>query len=359
MIIPSSDKLCLLDPHQVDFQQWHLQSKTPHIRYIAFVTALLYLLYALLEHGLGLRHSEQRLLVHGLLVPGALLIIGALSYYPRLHRMMRALLVIAPIGAILANLWFNIATARFPFFAPEIYLTIIWTFAISGLTLRYAAISATASAILVLAMTYLEGVSSHFLELHLLWILSAFLFGLVNALVLERANATLYLHQRTLAHSASSDGLTSLWNRTKIAQLFDCETALSHREKYPISLIMLDIDHFKLVNDTHGHAVGDSVLINFANLLLHNVRLQDHVGRLGGEEFVILLPHTDSSQAATVAALLQEKINRFDFVGVGHKTASFGITQYCKGETLSAMLNRADQALYRAKAKGRNRIEVL
>ncbi|MDF0534432.1 GGDEF domain-containing protein [Shewanella sp. A32] len=343
----------------MDFQQWHLQSKTQQIRYIAFVTALLYGLYALLESDLTLSHPTLRWMVHGVLIPISLLVIGGLTYYPKLHQVMRTLLVIAPITALLSNLLFNIDSPRFAFFSPEIYLNVVWTFAISGLTLRYAAISASISVSIVVLITLVKGVNGEFYALHMLWLMSAYLFGVVNAVVQEQANKTLYMQQRTLAHSASSDGLTALWNRAKIAELYECETTLIRQHHYPMSLIMLDIDHFKTVNDTHGHAVGDSVLVSFANLLLNNVRHQDHVGRIGGEEFVILLPHTDIAQATTVAALLQEKINHFDFSEVGNKTASFGLTQYRHGESLSELLSRADKALYLAKDNGRNRIEVL
>lgn len=342
-----------------DFQLWYLQAKVPQIRHIAFLTALLFMLYALLEQRMPLNDGVLRLLIHGLLLPVILLIIGIFSFYPSLHKTMRFLLVVAPVGAAFANLYLNSSTTLFAYFAPELYLNIIWTFAISGLTLRYASFTATTTVLLILLMAYIAGFDSQFISLHLLWMLSAFSFGFVSALVLEKAHQAIYLQQCELIYSANSDGLTTLWNRHKMAQLFVYEQARCQRNGQPLSAIMLDIDHFKLVNDTHGHATGDNVLATFATLLRDNIRQVDHVGRIGGEEFLILLPDTDSHQAHIVARGLQEKINQIRFDTAGHLTASLGVTQYKDGESMTQLLTRADKALYLAKTNGRNRIEML
>jgi len=121
----------------------------------------------------------------------------------------------------------------------------------------------------------------------------------------------------------------------------------------------IDIDHFKSVNDTHGHAVGDTVLRQFAALLRRNVRAVDKVGRLGGEEFLIILPDADSEQARAAARTLQQRLEDFAFDTVQRKTASFGVAQFRDGDDLPSMLERVDRALYKAKADGRNRIEQL
>ncbi|MEN0108639.1 MAG: GGDEF domain-containing protein, partial [Pseudomonas sp.] len=119
-----------------------------------------------------------------------------------------------------------------------------------------------------------------------------------------------------------------------------------------------DIDHFKYVNDNHGHAVGDQVLCQFASLLRAHVRATDWVGRRGGEEFLIVLPGTDAEQARTVALVLQERVNADHFACIGRVSASFGVTQYQRGEALAELLERGDRALYKAKSNGRDRIEM-
>jgi diguanylate cyclase (GGDEF)-like protein len=241
---------------------------------------------------------------------------------------------------------------------PEIYLNLMWTFTVSGLTLRQALQTAGASVVLLLVVTLGDALQPGVQRLHLIWVLASFSFGVLCAFVLEKAHKTMFLHQGRLALSATVDGLTGLWNRSRIDQLFAEEIARAQRYGTPFSVILLDIDHFKHVNDHHGHAVGDSVLRQFARLLRDNVRSVDKVGRLGGEEFLVILPEIDATQAQAAARTLQERIRQFDFDTVLRKTASFGITQFRGDESPQHMLDRADRALYRAKAGGRDRIEV-
>ncbi|PWW02710.1 GGDEF domain-containing protein [Mangrovibacter plantisponsor] len=354
MLSVSPESVALREPWQQGFQQWHLRSKVPQIRYMAFLTAMLYFLYASIEYNMALNFSEIRLLVHGFIVPGTLLVISAMSYYPRLYTWMRLLLTIAPVCAMATNLWLNLGKPDFAFFAPEIYLCIFWTFTVSGLTLKYAISAASVNVLMALLMTVNRGVNAVFIDLHLLWITSAFLFGLLGGMVMEKAQKTLYLQQMDLAWSASRDSLTGLWNRAKMTVLFEQEKAQALDSPAPLSLIMLDIDHFKQVNDTFGHAAGDEVLIQFSRLLRDVTRPQDNVGRMGGEEFVILLPHTRLAEACNLARQLQAKIHACDFGTSGNVTASFGITQFRPAETFSDILERADRALYEAKKQGRD-----
>ena len=196
-------------------------------------------------------------------------------------------------------------------------------------------------------------------RLHCIWVLASFSFGLLCAFMLENAHKRMFLQQSQLARSASIDGLTGLWNRARIDQLFSEEIARAQRYGTQFSTILIDIDHFKQVNDNHGHAVGDAVLRQFANLLGNNVRSVDQVGRLGGEEFLVLLPEADEQQAMAVATTLQRLVRECEFNTVRHKTASFGVTRYQGDESPQSMLDRADRALYKAKEGGRDRIELL
>jgi diguanylate cyclase (GGDEF)-like protein len=220
-------------------------------------------------------------------------------------------------------------------------------------------LTASLSALIILAVTLGDSLQPGIQRLHLIWVLASFSFGLLCAQVLEKAQKDIFLQHRRLALSASVDGLTGLWNRGRIDQFFAGELARAQRYGAPFSLILVDIDHFKSVNDSHGHSIGDAVLRQFASLLRQNVRTTDKVGRLGGEEFLIVLPETDALQARSVALLLQQRINAFAFETVQHKSASFGVTQFAGDQNAQAMLDRADRALYQAKANGRNRIEVL
>lgn len=342
-----------------DFACWYRQIKLPQVRQLAFLTMALYLVYALIEQNVAQDQLGLRLLAHGLLVPLALLAVGVLSYFEAWHRWMLAILCVAPVGSVAANLAFNYGKPDFAYFVPEIYLNLMWTFTVSGLTLRQATLTASASTLVLLLVTLPDALQPGVQRLHCIWVLASLSFGALCAFMLEKAYKTMFLHQSRLALSASLDGLTGLWNRARIDQLFAEEFARARRYGTPFSVILLDIDHFKHVNDDHGHTVGDSVLRQFAALLRDNVRSVDKVGRLGGEEFLIILPEIDASQAQAAARTLQERIRQFDFDTVVRKTASFGVTHYHGDENPQSMLDRADRALYRAKANGRDRIEVL
>jgi diguanylate cyclase (GGDEF)-like protein len=341
------------------FACWYLQAKIPQIRYVAFLTTALYLIYAAIEQNVETDQPFARLIVHALLVPTALLAIGLLSFQPRRQPLMLGLLSLAPIISVLSNLYFNFGSPRFAFYAPEIYLNLMWTFAISGLALKRAMATALFSLAAIMLVTLEHSLTPGMQRLHLIWILASFSFGLLSAFLLEKAHKHMFLHQDSLALSASVDSLTGLWNRSRTLHFLIEEVARANRYGTPFSVVLIDIDHFKSVNDTHGHAVGDSVLRQFAGLLRDGVRVMDKVGRLGGEEFLIILPEIDAAHAEQAVQTLQKRINGFSFDRVQRKSASFGIAEYRPGESLDCLMERADQAMYRAKANGRDRIEIL
>lgn len=182
---------------------------------------------------------------------------------------------------------------------------------------------------------------------------------------LEQANARLVEQQqefqaltRSLQQQADQDGLTGLFNRQKFNALCAAEIARGKRYGTPLALIMFDIDRFKLVNDTYGHLVGDGVLIEAANVVSARMRELDTLARWGGEEFMILAPHTDLTHATQLAELVRRVVDEHAFPTVGHITCSFGVTALQDQDSVDRLIKRADAALYRAKHLGRNRIEI-
>jgi diguanylate cyclase (GGDEF)-like protein len=158
---------------------------------------------------------------------------------------------------------------------------------------------------------------------------------------------------------ATIDSMTGLYNRRHFLTLADAEWSRFQRYQRPLSVLMIDIDHFKSVNDRYGHAVGDQAIISVANACQQGKRASDAVGRLGGEEFAILLPETDSAQAAIVAERIREGIagHVLSVHSVQFKvTISVGIASATLSMSgIEALLRAADQALYQAKGQGRNR----
>jgi diguanylate cyclase (GGDEF)-like protein len=151
-----------------------------------------------------------------------------------------------------------------------------------------------------------------------------------------------------------TDKLTQLHNRTKIDDLFEIELSRVKRYHGSLSLILVDLDHFKSVNDDFGHLVGDKVLKELASLLKSSVRSADHIGRWGGEEFLILSSDTNLEQACQHAEKLRLLVEQHEFSEVGHKTGSFGVATYHDGDDEDSMTKRADDCLYLAKDRGRN-----
>jgi diguanylate cyclase (GGDEF)-like protein len=191
-------------------------------------------------------------------------------------------------------------------------------------------------------------------RLHLTWIPLAFI-AILLLLILYYAQH--YIHDK-LAFQASHDPLTKLLNRNVYDELVETEIARSERYKYTMSLILFDIDHFKRVNDTYGHDVGDSVLIELSQLVNKVILKSDSLCRTGGEEFAIIAPETTAEQAHFVAEKLRSAIVSNRFTTVNSITVSFGLAEYIDREGSMKLFRRADQALYKAKRNGRNRVEI-
>ena len=158
---------------------------------------------------------------------------------------------------------------------------------------------------------------------------------------------------------ADTDTLTGLHNRRRLEALLQNEKARAERYQHTFSVLLLDLDHFKAVNDKHGHATGDEVLKRVAYLLRDETRSIDRVGRWGGEEFLVLAPELGMEEAECLAQRLCEAVALFDFGVAGPLTASFGVATNTPDDTIKTLLARADKALYQAKAEGRNRVVAL
>lgn len=162
---------------------------------------------------------------------------------------------------------------------------------------------------------------------------------------------------------ATTDAVTGLYNRHYLTSHMDTRMQAAHNSGKPLSVMMMDIDHFKVVNDTHGHAIGDIVLKEFANRVAKNIRGVDLAARYGGEEFVVMMPETPTDWAYMIADRLREEVceNLFEVgldagpIGI---SVSIGVATSEKGQSPSQLLEEADKALYTAKANGRNKVVI-
>ncbi|NTS75416.1 GGDEF domain-containing protein [Catenovulum sp. SM1970] len=212
--------------------------------------------------------------------------------------------------------------------------------------------------------------SSVYIVIILMWVLSAIGLmishlthsreALVNAQKrakeLKQLNQILNVKSRELKDQAERDPLTGALNRSGIKNVFDSD--FSYIDPPNLSLIFIDIDHFKPINDTHGHNVGDLVLKSFAKLISEYSRNTDLFARWGGEEFLLACPNTKLNEAADLAESLRHEIEGYDWPEGITLTASFGVAHKQADESPSAFIERADKALYAAKARGRNQVVV-
>jgi diguanylate cyclase (GGDEF)-like protein len=166
---------------------------------------------------------------------------------------------------------------------------------------------------------------------------------------LERLN-------RELEYHATRDTLTGAYNRMKFNELLDHEIRRHARYPRAMTLAMIDIDHFKAVNDKHGHVGGDSALRQFVALVLDHIRESDVLARWGGEEFMILFIEAPIEESRTVSELLRQRIEGHHFEKIGNITCSVGLTQVQHDDNLESLHRRVDEALYAAKRDGRNKV---
>ena len=173
---------------------------------------------------------------------------------------------------------------------------------------------------------------------------------------LANSNEQLELARAELERLVQHDNLTKVWNRNKIIASALQEMQMLSRYGHPVSLIFIDLDHFKQVNDCFGHSVGDDVLVHFCDIASQCMRSTDILGRWGGEEFLIVTPNTGLMVAVALAERICDALTEYEFPVAGHLSASFGVATCRVDENWESWLSRADSALYNAKKMGRSRV---
>ena len=175
---------------------------------------------------------------------------------------------------------------------------------------------------------------------------------------LQRLNESLRLETRSLAEIARTDPLTGALNRKGLADELMRIVRLGEGQTFPMTLVFIDIDHFKRINDTHGHDTGDQVIRGLAQLVRSAVQRDDLFARWGGEEFLLVFRDTPGDKGRVIAERLRERIASATWPEGLHVTCSFGVAEWHRGEDLNDGIKRADEAMYRAKQDGRDRVEI-
>jgi diguanylate cyclase (GGDEF)-like protein len=184
-------------------------------------------------------------------------------------------------------------------------------------------------------------------------------FSLVGGYI-TRLRAQISHALSTIEKLAIIDDLTQVFNRRQMYKILEHQKALVDRGVHPFSICIFDLDHFKQVNDTYGHSAGDMVLKTIAQETQRNLRNIDHIARYGGEEFILILTNVEKDQAMIFANRIRNIVQKISFEKMPadfRMTISVGVTEFQASEDIQLVINRADTALYRAKANGRNRVE--
>ena len=212
------------------------------------------------------------------------------------------------------------------------------------------------TAFLVLSLYVLNPLVMREFYAALVYLLIAIFLNSISSWRLNYYKRIQHLISQNLRLLSTTDSLTHIFNRLKFDEELQKSINYCSRYNTSLSLILFDIDDFKIINDSYGHLTGDNVLIDLSTMVKNLIRKTDTFARWGGEEFVILLPNTSLNRAREIAQKIKVKIDNYSFNNMMHITCSFGVTSYCGEEDLRSLIHRIDKLLYEAKKAGKNTI---
>jgi len=337
------------------YKKWDEPARQVQISAVTFLTAILYIIFGLLNKSWA-PEAVQVLMqkVHLFAVAPFLLMISLLAYKKRFYKVVMPALTLSPIFAALCHVYIATKLTNYGPFIVEGYLLVLWIFVVSGMSFKYALGSASIVASILLVSGIFTVGNSGVYTMHVFWIFCSFSFGFLGALIFDRSRKTIFMNQQELHRLAITDELTGVFNRNHLNSVLSQEMARGRRYNKTFGLVMIDIDHFKSINDTLGHTAGDRVLQKVAQVLSTFIRRNDTLVRWGGEEFVVIAVEVDEKTLNHLCEKLRHRVEEDRYGSVDAVTVSIGATLLRKSDTQDALLSRADTALYEAKGKGRN-----
>lgn len=338
------------------YEQWDKPARQAQISAVALLTAFLYIIIGFIDKPWASEQAQALMLtVHWFLIAPVLLTISFLAYKNWFYSFVKPVLALAPVLAMLCHAYVLSKLGHYAPFLAEGYLCVFWTFIVSGATFRWAIGSASISSIILLVSGFYTINSLDIYVMHVFWVFCSFSFGFLGALIFLRLKKINFMTQQELFRMAVTDELTGAFNRNHLNSILSHEMARDLRYDNKFGLLIVDIDYFKNINDSFGHAVGDEVLLKTAQVLSRSIRSSDTLVRWGGEEFVIIAIEVDEEALRHLCENLRLSIEGAHYSSVEKVTVSIGATLFRKNDTQDRLLLRADKALYEAKEKGRNR----
>jgi diguanylate cyclase (GGDEF)-like protein len=346
---------------QLEFNEWHSLAQRRQIIFITLLTASLYYLFTFIHNTIVTSEfSHIMTFWHLYVIPTMLLFTTYVAYLKKYCALMNASLMLATIMAAIANMHIVSNIEGYTTYQTELYLIIFWVFAVSGLRLIHSL--STGLLIVIISIVnslVINPMLADAFVMHMFWMLASLSFGFLGAYLYEDANKKVFLNTKELQKSAITDNLTGLYNRRKFDETLLTEFEKTKRYHHSFGIIMMDIDHFKNVNDTYGHSTGDKVLMQVTDILKQNTRVTDILIRWGGEEFIVICYETNQDSIVKLAKKIRQAAELNSFEKVGKLTLSLGCTINKEDDDIDSITKRADKALYKVKNNGRNNVEIL
>jgi diguanylate cyclase (GGDEF)-like protein len=337
------------------YKKWDKPARQIQIAAITFLTGLLYIVFSFLDKSWASDTVQTVMIqIHLILVVPLLFTISFLAYKKRFYSLVIKLLMFFPVASIIGHVYILSQLENYAPFITEGYLAVFWIFVVSGLSFRNALVCALLTAFILIGSGFFMINDKDIYLMHLFWIFCSFSFGFLGAYIFDKSRRAVFMSQQKLHHLAITDELTGTYNRNHLNIVFRqlLEKAVVSDEIF--ALLIVDLDYFKNINDTFGHAKGDDVLQNVAQVLSGSINTYDTLVRWGGEEFVIIVDDMDKKGMISYCEKINKKIEENNYEVDLPVTASIGATLFQKQDTQDSMISRADKALYQAKGKGRN-----
>lgn len=337
------------------YKRWDVPSRQIQISAITFLTALLYIIFTFLDKSWASEQVQDLMLkLHLFVVVPMLLTISLLAYKQRYYHIVMPALALFPVISIACHIYISSELTQRAPFLTEGYLGVFWIFIVSGMTFGYALACALVTSTMLLVSGFYILPDSDLYTMHVFWVFCSFSFGFLGALIFDRSRKAIFCNQQELHRLAVTDELTGVFNRNQLNSVLSQEMMRDRRYDKSFGVVMIDIDNFKNINDTFGHAAGDEVLKNAAQVLSESIRSSDTLVRWGGEEFVVIAIEVDEHSLFELSEKLRKRIDNESFDAVDKVTVSIGAALFRKNDSEDSLLLRADKALYEAKEKGRN-----
>jgi len=350
------DRTSIIKNHQpLSFSEWDRSDRQTQISAVAALTAFLYIVYCLLNESsvLFADNAVPYALQLYIVVP-LLLLISVLALQSRHFKLVMALLALSPVVSMSCHVY-SISLLPDPSWTfVEGYLCIFWIFVVSGMTLRVAILSALVSSSILLVASYFVIDDPAGYKMYVFWIVCSFSFGLLGAFLYERSRKSAFKAYQKIEKLAITDTLTGVFNRSYLGYALGRELAYVHRDEVSVGFMVIDLDHFKNINDQYGHEQGDSALRCVADTLSGVVRSSDTLIRWGGEEFVLIVHNVDEQTLLGLSDDLRNQVEQADCGVPVSLTISIGATMCKKGDNQNSLFARTDMALFKAKRAGRN-----